>query len=245
MQSCFVCAFHFLGVPFPGSTNHASPSPTFCLQCVSILAVSVRRVAWLRAVCCLGASVTASLSSSKDGCRVGSVPCLSNFVERVLGESFVPSLKPQTLFTTLWAPPLNAVLTATFLDVSDEVQTVIDCHTKGKASDNNGIRAEDIKTSDETTKEMIRQIFNEVIKQEDCTLETWKRIRIKVIYNRGNVEEVGSYRPICTLPALYTLFSTVIYNRVYDRLDRAQLEDQGGFRRSYQTLDHLATYKTA
>ena len=37
----------------------------------------------------------------------------------------------------------------------------------------------------------------------------------KVIYKKGNVEEVGNYRPICTLPALYKLFSTIIYNRLY------------------------------
>ena len=55
---------------------------------------------------------------------------------------------------------------------------------KGKASDNNGIRAEDIKTCDETTKQMIRQIFNEVLKQEDCTPESWRRTRIKVIYEK-------------------------------------------------------------
>ena len=60
---------------------------------------------------------------------------------------------------------------------------------------------------------------------------------------KGNVEEVGNYRPICTLPALYKLFSRIIYNRLYSRLDQAQSEDQGGFRRSYQTLDHLATYR--
>ena len=54
----------------------------------------------------------------------------------------------------------------------DEVQIAIDNFEKGKASDNNGIRAEDIKTCDATTKEMIRQIFNEVLKQDDCTPET-------------------------------------------------------------------------
>ena len=62
-----------------------------------------------------------------------------------------------------------------------------------------------------------------------------------MIYKKGNVEEVGDYRPICTLPALCKLFSTFIYSRLYSRLDQAQSEDQGGFRRSYQTLDHLAT----
>ena len=66
----------------------------------------------------------------------------------------------------------------------DEVQAAIDNLKKSKASDNNGIRAEDIKTCDATTKDMIRQIFNEVLKQEDCTPETWKRLRIKVIYKK-------------------------------------------------------------
>ena len=51
----------------------------------------------------------------------------------------------------------------------DEVQTVIYSLLIGEASDNTGNRAKDIKTCDEMTKEMIRQIFNEVIKQEDCT----------------------------------------------------------------------------
>ena len=47
--------------------------------------------------------------------------------------------------------------------------------------------------------------------------------------------------PTCTLPAL-TNCSQHSYNRLYDRLDRPQPEDQGGFR-SYQALDHLATYR--
>ena len=55
----------------------------------------------------------------------------------------------------------------------DEVQAANDNFKRGKASDNHGIRCEDIKTCDETTKEMIRQIFNEVLKQEDCTPKTW------------------------------------------------------------------------
>ena len=45
----------------------------------------------------------------------------------------------------------------------DEIQTAIDSLKRGEASDNNRIRAEDIKTCDGTTKEMIRQIFNEVM----------------------------------------------------------------------------------
>ena len=50
---------------------------------------------------------------------------------------------------------------------------------------------------------------------------------MNVVYTKGNVEEVGNYRPICTLPALYKLFSTIMYNRLYSRLNQAQSEDQG------------------
>ena len=55
---------------------------------------------------------------------------------------------------------------------------------KGKSADSNGIRAEDIKACGEETKEMVRQIFNEVIKQKECTPEAWQRIRIKVIHKK-------------------------------------------------------------
>ena len=50
---------------------------------------------------------------------------------------------------------------------------------KGKASDNNGIRAEDIKICDNETKEMIKLIFDEVLKQESCTPEIWRSTQIK------------------------------------------------------------------
>ena len=115
----------------------------------------------------------------------------------------------------------------------------------GKASDCNGVRAEDIEACSEKTKEMTRQIFNEILKQEDCTPTTWRTIRIKVIHKQGDVEEAGNYMPICNLPALYKLFSTSLCNRLCPRLDRVQPEDQGGFRRSFQTLDHLAGLKIA
>ena len=67
---------------------------------------------------------------------------------------------------------------------TEELQVAIDRLKKGKARDSNGIRAEDIKTCDKETKEMVRQIFNEVLKQKGCTPEAWRRIRTKVIYKK-------------------------------------------------------------
>ena len=114
---------------------------------------------------------------------------------------------------------------------TEELQSAISKLKKGKSTDSNGIRAEDIKACDDETREMMRQLFNEIIK------------RIKVIHKKGDVENVSNYRPICSFPAMHKLFSTILYGRLYPMLDQKQAEDQAGFRKTYQTTDHLATYR--
>ena len=126
---------------------------------------------------------------------------------------------------------------------SEELQRAICKLKSGKSPDGNGIRAEDIKDCNDETREMMRQIFNEVIKRNNFTPEEWKKVKIKVIYKKGDVEDVSNYRPICSLPSMYKLFSTIMYGRLYPMLDQYQAEDQAGFRKTYQTTDHLATYR--
>ena len=90
---------------------------------------------------------------------------------------------------------------------------------------------------------MVRQIFNEIFKRNEFTPEDWKKVTIKVIHKKGDVENVSNYQPICSLLALYKLFSTILYGRLYPALAQKQAEDQAGFRKTYQTTDHLATYR--
>ena len=97
----------------------------------------------------------------------------------------------------------------------EELQAVMDKLKEGKDT-------EDIKTYDDTTKELTRQIFNEVMKQEDCTPEAWRRIRMTVMHKKDDVEEVGNYRPLRTLSAMYKLLSTLVYNRLYPRFDHVR-----------------------
>ena len=91
---------------------------------------------------------------------------------------------------------------------------------KGKSPDSNGIRAEDIKACDDETREMVRQIFNEIIKRNNFTLDEWKKVKIEVIHKKGDVENVSNYRPICSLLALYKLFSTILCGRLHPMLDQ-------------------------
>ena len=126
---------------------------------------------------------------------------------------------------------------------TEELQNAMNKLKKGKFPDRTGIRAEDVKACDEETRELMRQIFNEIIKRKEFTPEDWKKVTIKVIHKRGDVENVSNYCPICSLPALYKLFSTILYGRFFPMLDQKQAEDQAGFRKFYQTTDHLATYR--
>ena len=98
---------------------------------------------------------------------------------------------------------------------TEEMQTAINkLKKKGKSADSNGIRAEDVKACNEETREIVRQIFNEIIKQNEFTPEPWKKVKIKVLHKKGDVEDVGNCRPICSLPALYKLFTTI--NNIQD-----------------------------
>ena len=54
---------------------------------------------------------------------------------------------------------------------SEELQAAICKLKSGKFPDGNGIRAEDIKDCNDETREMMRQIFNEVIKRNNVTPE--------------------------------------------------------------------------
>ena len=66
---------------------------------------------------------------------------------------------------------------------------------------------------------------------------------ITVIYQNGNAERPENYRPVCTLATWYKVWSTLLQNRLYSKLDRDQPPDQGGFRCGFQSTDHLMTYR--
>ena len=65
-----------------------------------------------------------------------------------------------------------------------------------------------------------------------------------MIHKKGDVENVMSnYRPICSLPALYKLFSTILYGRLYQCLTKNKQKIRLDSKKTYQTTDHFATYR--
>ena len=67
---------------------------------------------------------------------------------------------------------------------------------------------------------------------------------VSVICEKADpTKQPENYRPICSLPQLYKLFTTMIDNRLYAELGQHQCPDQAGFRKQFQTTDHLMTYR--
>ena len=69
------------------------------------------------------------------------------------------------------------------------------------------------------------------------------RSESKLSTKKGDREDAGNYRPICSLPVLYKLFATVLYARLAPSLHKIQPPDQGGFRPNHRTDDHLMVYR--
>ena len=75
------------------------------------------------------------------------------------------------------------------------------------------------------------------------TPKSWRKIRIQVINKKGDREDAGNYKPICSLPVLYKLFATVLYARLAPSLHKIQSPDQAGFRTNHRCDDHFLVYR--
>ena len=74
------------------------------------------------------------------------------------------------------------------------------------------------------------------------TTQLEREVTIRVKYKSGEPASPSNYRPICSIPILYKLFSLTIFQNDYNpRETTTKLADQAGFRPGYSTTDHLFT----
>ena len=112
----------------------------------------------------------------------------------------------------------------------------------GRCQDTAGIKAEMLKTGGEVLVGVLLDLYNQILCGGMQAPKAWKHSVISVIYKNGDETLPQNYRPICIIPLLYKLFSTLLYKRIYPVLDAAQCKDQAGFRSRYSTVDHMFVF---
>ena len=111
-----------------------------------------------------------------------------------------------------------------------------------RCADARGVKAEMLKYGGAKLVDVMLDLFNKVLLEKDEPPAAWKHSVISVIFKSGDPTLPQNYRPICIIPLLYKLFSKLLYRRLYPILDRAQCNDQAGFRHKFSTVDHMFTF---
>ena len=111
--------------------------------------------------------------------------------------------------------------------------------SRRKASDTNGLVAELLKDGGIAIREILAQVFTDILNPESSIPSYWKQTRLKVLFKQGDPQMPNNYRPISILPILYKLFSRIVCSRIHGVLMSAQSCDQAGFRPGYCCDDHL------
>ncbi|KAE9420430.1 hypothetical protein Angca_005797, partial [Angiostrongylus cantonensis] len=69
----------------------------------------------------------------------------------------------------------------------------------------------------------------------------WKTSKTVLLFKKGDLHDVGNYRPICLLSVVYKLFTRIILNRIGRTLDEGQPCEQAGFRKGFSTMNYIHT----
>ncbi|KAE9416237.1 hypothetical protein Angca_003521, partial [Angiostrongylus cantonensis] len=76
----------------------------------------------------------------------------------------------------------------------------------------------------------------------ECKVPTqWRTSNTVLLFKKGDLHDIGNYRPICLLSVVYKLFTRVILNRIDRTMDEGQPCEQAGFRKRFSTMDHIHT----
>ncbi|KAE9414978.1 hypothetical protein Angca_003700, partial [Angiostrongylus cantonensis] len=98
------------------------------------------------------------------------------------------------------------------------------------------IRSEHLKNLPPVLVNRLARLFTRYL--SECKVPTqWKASKIVLLFKKGDLHDVGNYRPICLLSVMYKLLARVILNRIDITLDEGQPCEQAGFRKGFSTMD--------
>ncbi|KAE9413032.1 hypothetical protein Angca_006282, partial [Angiostrongylus cantonensis] len=100
------------------------------------------------------------------------------------------------------------------------------------------IRSEHLKNLPPVLARTLARLFTPYL--SECKVPTqWKTSKTVLLLKKGDLHDIGSYRPICLLSFVYKLFTGVILKRIDRTLDKGHPCEQAGFRKGFRTMDHI------
>lgn len=123
----------------------------------------------------------------------------------------------------------------------DEIKLAIKSLKNGKASGDDEIVNEFIKSSIANMLPIYVKLFN-IVLDTGLIPDTWLSGIIKPIYkNKGDRDDLDNYRAICLTSNLGKVFTSVINTRLNKMSDEFRLisDSQGGFRKGYSAQDNI------
>ncbi|KAE9411993.1 hypothetical protein Angca_005542, partial [Angiostrongylus cantonensis] len=102
------------------------------------------------------------------------------------------------------------------------------------------IRSEYLKNLPPVLVSTLARLFTRYL--SECKVPTqWKTNKTVLLFKKGDIHDIGNYGPICLLSVVYKLFTPVILNKIDRTLDEKQPCEQAGFRKGFNTMDHIHT----
>ncbi|KAE9421754.1 hypothetical protein Angca_007236, partial [Angiostrongylus cantonensis] len=104
----------------------------------------------------------------------------------------------------------------------------------------NRIRSEHLKNLPPVLVSTLARLFTRCL--SECKVPTrWKTSRTVLLSKKGDLHDIGNFRPICLPSVVYKLCIRVVLNRFNRTLDEGQPCKQTGFRNGFSTMDHIHT----
>ena len=126
----------------------------------------------------------------------------------------------------------------------EEVKQSLGMLKNNRTGAEDGLVAEMLKTGHAGLIQALATLFNDILQDTMPTPDTWKCVKLKLIFKKGDPEMPKNYRPISIIPVLAKLYSTILYQRLRALLDSQLSDEQYGFRKGRGCADAVHILRT-
>ena len=104
----------------------------------------------------------------------------------------------------------------------EELVVAIKKLKNNKCKDTSGVVGEMFKHAGPQLREILLDLYNEVLKGSETPPQKWKESVVRVLYKSGPSNAAANYRPITIIQLLYKLFAILLLNRIEPTIEKQQ-----------------------